>query len=198
MRNAIVIFVCVLVGACSSDDGTCKRVQEVHAWKTLEWPADNYHLSVKNNTNNPAWDDSLAKAIEDWNNLNTGLFIEQTTDNDADILVIEKSSNYWLGLAEVWTSQETGYIVRGRLSMSTVLLSGYSSNAVQHVMCQELGHLLALGHTTGDTCMDDCSAFAPRSGARMLCLDDPNKTTPNNHDREQLVLLYGEYEGECQ
>jgi hypothetical protein len=78
-------------------------------------------------------------------------------------------------------------------------LNGYNYNAIQHVMCQEIGHTLALGHIKGDTCMDDCSMYAPRSGKKLQCIQDITKTAPNEHDREQLILLYGEKmgEGEC-
>jgi len=193
---AFILFGC---GDNNIDEGDAGCIQqESHNWGTLAWPAENYHLTIKNNADSRVWDESLTLAIEDWNNLGTALTLEEVGGGEYyDIQVIDKDSNAWLGLAEIWTSEETGYIARGRVSMSTLLLSGYSSEAIRHVMCQELGHILALGHIVGNTCMDDCSAYAPRSGDKLQCLDTPDKVSPNEHDREQLVLLYGEAVDEC-
>jgi hypothetical protein len=116
----------------------------------------------------------------------------ETKEDNADILVIEQDNSTWLGLAEIYTSPQTGYIVKARVSVSTLLLNGYNADAIRHVMCQEIGHALALAHIKGNTCMDDCSMYAPRSGAKLQCIQDATKVSPNEHDREQLVLLYGE------
>jgi hypothetical protein len=55
-------------------------------------------------------------------------------------------------------------------------------NEKRHVMCQEIGHLFGLGHTSEDgsnqkTCMDYSS--------------DPDSISPNQHIYEMLVNKYG-------
>lgn len=192
---AFIMFGCG-DGVATVDD-ECKQTQKVHAWGTLAWPIESYNLRVKNNAESRAWDDSLTLAIEDWNNMGSSLYLEEVSNDEYDIQIIDKESDDWLGLAEIWTNPETDYIHRARVSMSNSLLSGYTNEAIRHVMCQEIGHALSLGHITGNTCMDNCSSHAPKSGSWFQCLDATNKVAPNKHDAEQLIMLYGEAANKC-
>jgi hypothetical protein len=89
----------------------------------------------------------------------------------------------WLGMASINIDAQ-GHITRGIAQMN----DSYDWYFVQHpgednhVMCQELGHLYGLGHTSEDgttqnTCMDYSVSLASQ--------------WPNQHDYDQLVLIYG-------
>ncbi len=91
--------------------------------------------------------------------------------------------NGWLGLAAI-NLDANGHITRGVAKMN----DSYDWYFAQvpgednHVMCQEIGHVYGLGHTTEDgssqgTCMDYSSSLASQ--------------WPNAHDYQQLDLIYG-------
>lgn len=89
--------------------------------------------------------------------------------------------NGWLGLATIGLDSD-GHIVQGTAKMNDSYASYWQDPAEkQHVVCQEIGHLFGLGHTSEDgssqqTCMDYSS--------------DINSQWPNAHDFEQLALIY--------
>ena len=96
------------------------------------------------------------------------------------------ASSGWLGIASVKLDSDL-HIVSALVQMNRTLLNRHGPNAAKHVLCQEIGHILGLDHQyASDSCMDDCS----RSGNGRACLDNPEATTPNAHDAEQLRTIY--------
>ncbi|MGI0119543.1 hypothetical protein [Zooshikella sp. RANM57] len=89
--------------------------------------------------------------------------------------------NGWLGLATIGIDAN-GHIDRGTAKMNDSYASYWTiPGEMNHVMCQEVGHLLGLGHTSEDgssqkTCMDYSS--------------DLESQWPNAHDYEELHNLY--------
>lgn len=88
-------------------------------------------------------------------------------------------ANGWLGMASIYLDG-SGHIVQGSAKMN----DSYNQDATErnHVMCQEIGHVLGLDHTTEDgssqsTCMDYSSSV--------------NSQWPNQHDYDTLLSLYG-------
>jgi len=90
--------------------------------------------------------------------------------------------NGWLGLASI---NITGgvHITQGSSKMNDSYFNGggYNDTNRRHVMCQELGHTLGLGHTSEDgsdqnTCMDYSN--------------DLGNPSPNSHDYQQLSTIY--------
>ncbi len=91
--------------------------------------------------------------------------------------------NGWLGVATIWVS--SGHIVQATSKVNDSYfntLKYNDPNAKRHVLCQEVGHTLGLGHQTGVSCMDD------RNG-----LFDSAYVSPNAHDYEQLATIYGSH-----
>ena len=75
----------------------------------------------------------------------------------------------------------------------------------QHVMCQEIGHLFGLGHTSEDgssqaTCMDYSGFVGPVTleedyNNDPSLVDNPLSQSPNDHDYDTLVGIYEHLEG---
>ena len=89
--------------------------------------------------------------------------------------------NGWLGLASI-NIDSNGHIVQGTAKMN----DSYSSywdipGEKQHVVCQEIGHLFGLGHTSEN------------GESQQTCMDystDPDSLWPNDHDLDQLAAIY--------
>lgn len=166
-----------------------------HSWNNYHWArtAQNFPLQVVDSTT-PDWDSELAQTLSDWSK-STALDLTVTGSDDGartrkrcpavsgQIRVCNAAygNNGWLGLASI-NIDSNGHITQGTAKMN----DSYSSYfAVQderdHVMCQEVGHLFGLGHTSEDgssqnTCMDYSTS--------------PNSTRPNAHDYSQLDSIY--------
>lgn len=93
----------------------------------------------------------------------------------------EYGFNGWLGLATIGLDSQ-GHIVQGTAKVNDSYASYWQNpEEKQHVICQEIGHLFGLGHTSDNgssqaTCMDYSS--------------DPESQWPNDHDFEELLALY--------
>jgi len=94
----------------------------------------------------------------------------------------------WLGVAKIWLSGS--HISQGTAQVNDSYTALEADNTVARgaVMCQEVGHTFGLGHqsTSGadlHTCMD--YANVPHQ----------DNMYPNQHDYEQLALIYGSKHG---
>lgn len=95
----------------------------------------------------------------------------------------------WLGIASIYVTRgKNKHIVEGESKVNDYyvpepFLGGEDYQGFNEevewlaVLCQEIGHDLGLGHTSGDTCMN--TATRPLRNA-----------TPNTHDYDQLIEMY--------
>lgn len=167
-----------------------------HTWNNYHWARTTSSFTLQvidSNTSN--WDDELALALSQWS---------QSTKLDMVITSYDDSSrsrkqcravagqvrscnaaygnNGWLGLASINLDSQ-GHISRGTSKMNDSYSTYFASqDERRHVMCQELGHTLGLGHTSED------------GSSQSTCMDysqSPSSTAPNKHDYDQLLAQYG-------
>ncbi len=191
MRSLIFIIALQLLLACRM--GTAPPVvtgppicNAQHSW-------ENYHL--------PDWalerpiqvlnTSSYEADLEAWNTL-AGNPVTLTVDSGSGFTIEIRdggdASSGWLGLASVWANSE-GHISKGVVTMNMTVLAQYDSNVAAHVLAQEIGHILGLGHqrNADDSAMDDCQG---RGAGWLRCLSSVEGMTPNPHDGEQLAEVY--------
>lgn len=167
-----------------------------HSWNNYHWARNSASFTLQvidSNTSN--WDDELALALSQWSQ-STKLDMKISASDDASrtrklcraVLGKVRScnasygNNGWLGLASI-NLDANGHISQGTSKMNDSYSADFASqDERRHVMCQELGHTLGLGHTSEDgstqnTCMDYSQS--------------PTSTAPNAHDYDQLAAQYG-------
>ena len=152
-----------------------------HSWSVYHWSSDNLSPTVVDKTTSSLY--GVPAGVTEWANLSTPIQPTLTPAKKGDISVREGFSQTWLGIATIFL--DGGHITKGEVKLNTRYLEYYEANGypgiADHVLCQELGHVLALGHnrTETDTCMND-QEFV---GADLK--------SPNLHDADQLnITIY--------
>ena len=170
-----------------------------HSWNGYHWPSDNLSPTVKDKTSSSLWDSTNAdvgEAVTEWAFLEDGSTPRsdiQPTLTDAkkgNITVSEQTSQFWLGLARIFL--EDGHITKGEVKLNTRYLEYYEANGypgiADHVLCQELGHVLGLGHNRDETGSD--ADNNPETCMNDQAFIGEALTAPNAHDTYQLNLIY--------
>jgi hypothetical protein len=167
-----------------------------HSWGNYHWASVNNPIPLKVvDSVDSEWQSEFETAIAEWNNDLSVLNMGNSSADDSgrtrkqckmqvgQIRVCNAAYgyNWWLGLATIGIDSN-GHIDQGTAKMNDSYSSYWTDpNEKRHVMCQEVGHLFGLGHTSEDgtsqqTCMDYSS--------------DPNSISPNQHDYDLLVDKY--------
>lgn len=186
-RLALVIGTAVVLTASFAANAS-------HSWANYHWgrTTQNFPLQVID-SNTPDWDGELAQTLTDWStssafNLSVTGYDDTARTRKRCVAVSGKirscnaayGNNGWLGLASINISGD--HITQGTAKMN----DSYSAQfAVQderdHVMCQEIGHLFGLGHTSED------------GSSQNTCMDysqSSTSTRPNQHDYDMLTSKY--------
>lgn len=167
-----------------------------HSWGGYHWArtANPFTLEAGDNVSS-AWDSYLVTTVGDWSTstvldmvIKPGKTKPRTckaTTGRTEICSEKYGFNGWLGVAQIWVSGS--HITKGTVKVNDSYFntSTYNTPAWRNlVMCQEVGHLLGLGHQ--DETFDN-----PNFGTCMDYTSDPSTNQhPNQHDYDQLLAIY--------
>lgn len=165
-----------------------------HSW-------NNYHIARTANpfmiqyvdSVNSVWDSTLAESIQKWGQSNVIEFAQVGAD-DSDrtrkrcpmitgqmrVCNAAYGQNGWLGLASIGLDNQ-GHIDQGTAKVNDSYDWYWTPEEMNHVMCQEIGHVFGLGHTSED------------GSSQNTCMDystDPNSQWPNSHDYNMIEQIY--------
>lgn len=171
-----------------------------HTWSTYHWErtSNSFTIPVIDSVT-IYWQGELEAALDEWDNskvLDTLNFVSSDDSKKTRkrckmraghirVCNADYGYNLWLGMASIGVKD--GHIVQGTAKINTSYSSYWASlNERHHVMCQEIGHLFGLGHTSTDgtsqgTCMDYSDASV-----------HPASMSPNTHDYEMLEVIYSD------
>jgi hypothetical protein len=166
-----------------------------HSWNNYHWAHNTspFTLQVIDSVSS-SWEDELNRALGEWSqssklNLTVTSYSNSSTTRRRCSAVAGKirvcnytyGNNGWLGLASI-NLDSNGHISQGTAKMNDSYSSSFASQYERwHVMCQEIGHLFGLDHTSTDgssqgTCMDYSQSST--------------STAPNQHDYDELATIY--------
>ena len=153
-----------------------------NSWNDYHWPGDDLAPTVADRTGGGFLVDL---AVVEWAGLGTPIQPQMTSGRRGDITVNAKPGNIgYLGKAQIWI--EGGHITKGKVELNTI----YSLTPIQwdHVLCQELGHVLGLDHNRidVDTCMNDIASLGANDA-----------DSPNDHDKTELNAIYAHWADEA-
>lgn len=167
-----------------------------HSWGPYHWARTStpFTLQLGDNMTTAEWKGFLGNVSTDWTAataLDTAITAGggkrcRTTLGRVEVCNAKFGFNGWLGLAQIWINSEN-HIVQGAAKVNDTYFSTATYNdpsAKRHVLCQEVGHTFGLGHQAAVSCMDD------KNG-----LFDPTYVSPNQHDYDQLDIIYAHTDG---
>lgn len=192
MNALLRLLGCVTLGAAvlfsAASFGT-------NSWNGYHWARTTSSFTlIAVDSMTPDWQSQFNDTLAKWS-ISTVLDLEAVAGDDSirarkrcqaiagqlRVCNAEYGFNGWLGLASIYLDS-AGHIVKGTAKMNDSYASYWTFEEMNHVVCQEVGHVLGLDHTSTDgssqgTCMDYSSS--------------PDSQWPNEHDYDELFSLYG-------
>jgi len=165
-----------------------------HQWSTYHWATTTgtVHLPVIDSVTSD-WQATFEESVNKWDQSSSiNQTIEAGSESSKDrrkcnavsgkmkVCNMSYGFNGWAGLASI-NLDSNGHIVQGVAKMNDSYMAGAPTDERNHVMCQEMGHVYGLGHTSEN------------GSSQKTCMDysnDINSQWPNAHDYAQLSDMY--------
>ncbi len=179
--------------------GSPQPAEANHAWGSYHWARTSNPFTLKVGDNvSSAWDAYLDEAIADWT---ASSVLNLTKDAGAgrprscrpqsgriEVCNASYGNNGWLGLAQIWISGNHITQAVAKMNDTYFNTATYNTPAWRRlVMCQEIGHDFGLGHQDenfDNPNLGSCSDYSRDPDG------PPSNEHPNQHDYDQLVLIY--------
>ena len=173
-----------------------------HSWGTYHWARqlNPFTLKLGNNLSS-GWQSYFGTTISDWSQsseLNLTSVAGGTrpkncrpTAGRVEVCNASYGNTGWLGVASISITGGT-HITQGAAKMNDTYFNTatYNTTAWRNlVMCQEVGHTFGLGH------VDENFSNANQNTCMDYTSDPSTNQHPNNHDYEQLTLIYSHLDG---
>ena len=186
-----------------------------HSWNGYHWArsANPFTVSFGNNLSSN-WSSFLTQAAADWsitsgacnnpNNPVRGVVVSGGTNSrncrpqtgHVEVCNATYGNTGWLGIAQIWVSGS--HITKGSVKVNDTYFntSTYNTPAWRaFVMDQETGHTLGLAHQDEDFNNPDLLDACGRGSCMDYSADPTNNTKPNQHDYDELVIIYSHLDG---
>lgn len=165
-----------------------------HSWNNYHIARDSSSFTILYvDSMSSQWDSTLVEAIQKWGQSNV-IGFEQVGSDDSGktrkrcpmisgqmrVCNDRYGQNGWLGLASIGLDSN-GHIDQGTAKMNDSYDWYWTPEEMNHVVCQEIGHVFGLGHTSED------------GSSQGTCMDYSTSTSsqwPNNHDYQMIEEIY--------
>jgi hypothetical protein len=207
LRLLITLIIVPALAALLALVAFSPAAQANHSWNGYHWARQSNPFTLKLGDNvSSKWDPYLSTTSTDWSKstvLDTRIVAGQAnpdtcrpTSGRIEVCNSTYGNNGWLGIAQVWVSGK--HITQATTKMNDTYFhtAKYDTSAWRNlVMCQEVGHTFGLDHQDEvlnnpnlGTCMDYTND--PDGGAGGASATDPSNQHPNQHDYDELALIY--------
>ena len=213
MARGFKVFSIVVTVLCSLL--VAQSASANHAWGCYHWsrPSNPFTVTFGNNLA-PNWAPYLTTAASDWSKTSGACNNAQNPIRATVVAGSAKSRNCrpgtgvvevcngaygntgWLGIAQIWVSG--CHITKGSVKVNDTYFDTPTYNTPawhSFVMDQETGHTFGLTHQDEDFNNADLLDACGRGSCMDYSADPSNNTTPNQHDYDELVIIYSHSDG---
>ncbi|TMQ57074.1 MAG: hypothetical protein E6K76_11625 [Candidatus Eisenbacteria bacterium] len=186
-----------------------------HSWNGYHWSRASNPFTVTLGDNLSAnWTPYLATAASDWSITSGACNNPQNpirctvaaggshgkrcrpTAGRVEVCNGSYGNNGWLGIAQIWISGV--HITQGTVRVNDTYFDTPQYNTPawhSFVMDQEVGHEFGLAHQDEDFNNADLLDACGRGSCMDYSADPSNNTMPNQHDYDELVIIYSHSDG---